>query len=100
MMFGDGSAAHRMAQRVHAIQRCAERYGILLTISEYLTISDRIWAYVHGNGCAGVEQIGGKNVDRYFVRFNDVLLLVGWSKETYQVSTFLPLASPLDCDGP
>lgn len=88
------SADHRMLQRILAHTRFRQWYGRGLRGGEYACMCDLLWAHVEGSGAAGVIRVPG-NVGRYFFTVDGQHYICAWDRETGQIATFFPLASPL-----
>lgn len=71
----------------HAIHRAAERYGLRLTDQDLVTIAGRIRKQ---KGVVFLQRLSLTKTE-WLIRWNDQIVRVGYSRNTHQVSTFLPL---------
>ncbi len=81
---------HRAVQRLHAITQCRSRYGIDLSVGQYLWLCDEVWACGYGAGSAHAERAGHRGDKRYLVTVRGCWVLAAWSEVTMQIATFLP----------
>jgi hypothetical protein len=85
-------AGLRIRQRNHAMKRCKERYGIELTLKDYIHLCDRVWTFADGledSDRLGVYAVTGFREPKFFVWFRGIIMLVSWSIRTQQINTSL-----------
>lgn len=67
-----------------------QRYGVALSLEQYVQLCDRVWAFIHtGIETKGVSRAGGVKKAIFFVWYMRTPMLVGWHEGTCQISTFL-----------
>lgn len=83
----------RYRQRKHAIERCKDRYGYILSLEEYIKLCDRIWIYLNWPINKKLKNRGVFQIfERRFIIYNDSIpFAVAWDNHTTQISTFLTM---------
>jgi len=84
---------YRTAQRLHAMRRFLERYGVQLSQDDFRAISDRVFRFTGAGDGRGVIRANGH--DLFFVSVGGRWVIAAWDEASLQISTFLPLSLPV-----